>query len=337
MFENDIRQSIEGVELGEPLVRESLTIFPLIGGDRPGSNYLTLDEALRDGLAEVSETSEQGTVPELRFENKADIPILLVDGEELIGAKQNRVLNLTILVGAKAKVTIPVSCVEAGRWAFQHRRFSSSDRTMHARSRASKVSQVSDSLRTCFDRVSDQGTVWREIEEKQRRMGTSSPTSAMSASYEQFRVDIDQFVASMAPRERQRGAVFMINGAVAGIELFDKAQTYAKLAPKLVRSYAIEAIEFPANGGRPAAESADGWLERVAKLKIEAYPGTDLGTDLRLADNEMKGAALAADGAILHLEAFTKHWDMADLKAPVDEASRQRGRRHDARDGGHAA
>jgi hypothetical protein len=40
----------------------------------------------------------------------------LLDGEELIGAKQNRALNLTILAPAKQVIVIPVSCVEAGRW-----------------------------------------------------------------------------------------------------------------------------------------------------------------------------------------------------------------------------
>jgi hypothetical protein len=39
-------------------------------------------------------------VPQLLFINDAMRPVLLLDGEELVGAKQNRVLNLTVLAPA---------------------------------------------------------------------------------------------------------------------------------------------------------------------------------------------------------------------------------------------
>ena len=54
----------------------------------------------------------------------APSPVLLVDGEELIGAKQNRVLNLSILIPAKQRCVIPICCVEAGRWRAASREFS---------------------------------------------------------------------------------------------------------------------------------------------------------------------------------------------------------------------
>ncbi len=74
--------------------------------------YTTLDDALAQGCAEITEVSDQGRVPELRFLNTGDKPILLLDGEELVGAKQNRVLNLTILAPADDAIMIPVTCVE---------------------------------------------------------------------------------------------------------------------------------------------------------------------------------------------------------------------------------
>jgi hypothetical protein len=66
--------------------------------------------------------SEGGDVPTLRLTSAADRPVLLLDGEELIGAKQNRVLNTTVLVAAHSRLTIPVSCVEQGRWAYKSAR-----------------------------------------------------------------------------------------------------------------------------------------------------------------------------------------------------------------------
>ena len=55
-------------------------------------------------------------MPELALHNPLDDNVLLYDGEELVGAKQNRILNVAVLAGAKTRLTIPVSCVEQGRW-----------------------------------------------------------------------------------------------------------------------------------------------------------------------------------------------------------------------------
>jgi hypothetical protein len=61
-----------------------------------------------------------------------DRPVLLMDGEEPIAAKQNRVLNTTVPVAAQARLTIPVSCVEQGRWAYARRRFAPGDSSLYA-------------------------------------------------------------------------------------------------------------------------------------------------------------------------------------------------------------
>jgi hypothetical protein len=122
-----LSNTLESLALGTPITSANLTMVPL------------LDEALDAGLAEVTAVSEGGAVPELVFRNAADRDILLVDGEELVGAKQNRVLNLTVLVAAEQQVNIPVSCVEAGRWAWrmnEQTRFESAYRATLYRVRA---------------------------------------------------------------------------------------------------------------------------------------------------------------------------------------------------------
>ncbi|MGQ0579869.1 MAG: ARPP-1 family domain-containing protein, partial [Betaproteobacteria bacterium] len=91
---------------------------------------MLLDEALARKLARVTEISDSGSVPELMFSNEAEANILLMDGEELVGAKQNRVLNVSILVGGKSQVAVPVSCVEQGRWRWSSRHFASPGRAL---------------------------------------------------------------------------------------------------------------------------------------------------------------------------------------------------------------
>ena len=73
---------------------------------------------------------QAGSVPFLKVANRADRPLLPLDGEELLGAKQNRILNTTVRVAAHTEVTIPVSCVEQGRWGYRGRQLSPGDASL---------------------------------------------------------------------------------------------------------------------------------------------------------------------------------------------------------------
>jgi hypothetical protein len=105
-------------QLGEAVEHRGVVVAPLFPTRDPACSYLTLDEALPRGL-EITETDAAGTVPELAVDNPLDQKVLLYDGEELVGAKQNRILNVTVLVAEQTAVRIPVSSSSraAGRLA----------------------------------------------------------------------------------------------------------------------------------------------------------------------------------------------------------------------------
>ena len=89
-----------------PVPFGNVAMSPLLArdeGQRRAPGYRVLDDALASGLVEIAEVSEQGSVPELRVVNRHPDPTLIVDGEELVGAKQNRVVNLTSLVDARSE------------------------------------------------------------------------------------------------------------------------------------------------------------------------------------------------------------------------------------------
>src|ERR1041384_335706 len=152
----EIDQSFASLRIGTPKVHLNLALFPLFDERENPSEYLLLDDALDRPLARVSEVSADGRVPELAFENDSSEKILLVDGDELVGAKQNRVLNLSILVGSRQKLVIPVSCVEQGRWRYDSRDFRSARRSLFAKARAKKMRKVTESLRLNQDHRSKQ-------------------------------------------------------------------------------------------------------------------------------------------------------------------------------------
>jgi hypothetical protein len=246
-----------------------------------------------------------GSVPELKLTNDADQPVLLLDGEELVGAKQNRILNVTVLAGANSTIVIPVSCVEAGRWHHLSAEFAPSDRTHFATGRAAKAASVSESLRRDRSRRSDQAAVWEDIALKAERMGAASPTAAAAAMYEQNRPRLEDFVAAFTPVEGQVGALFAVNGSPWGMDLFDSPATLGKTLPKLVRSYALDAIDVATDKTMPVLEQEA--LRLVADAmaaRVDRFPAVALGEDLRLASPTLTGGALAVDGKVVHLCAF---------------------------------
>ncbi len=91
---------------GQPLRSGALTCIPLLTSGLDDPDWLTLTDA-RDA-AVVTEVDQDGVVSALSVTNRADRPLLLLDGEELVGVKQNRVLNTTVLVAARSQLTIPV-------------------------------------------------------------------------------------------------------------------------------------------------------------------------------------------------------------------------------------
>ena len=93
----------------------NLAVFPLLSDAEVSLAYLVLDEALQKEAIEVAEVDESGEVSKLKVINRSDLPVLILDGEELVGAKQNRIVNTTFLIAAGSVTIIPVSCVEQGR------------------------------------------------------------------------------------------------------------------------------------------------------------------------------------------------------------------------------
>ncbi len=302
-----VSNGLSQIEIGAPQKYRNLSVFPLIAKDARSAAYITLDEALDRHVAMVTEVSEGGVVPELRFENKGVAPVLLVDGEELVGARQNRVLNLTILVGAHTELVIPVSCVEAGRWSYNSRHFGSAKRSLFAAARAAKMEQVSESLRDSGMRRSNQGAIWSDISAKAARFGARSATEAMSDIYVKASGGVDAYTAAIRGVPDQVGGVFAVNDQVFGVELFDSPDTYQKLATRLVGSYAVEALDQDrSDGGAVDAEAVSAFLGHIAAAATETFQAVGQGTDLRLRGTGIVGAGLLVDDQIIHLSAFTE-------------------------------
>jgi hypothetical protein len=303
---NHIQSTLSQLSLGQPQVFANMALFPLIATHAEAPDYLVLEEALKSEVGRISEISEGGSVPELAFENNAPARVLLVDGEELIGARQNRILNISILVPAGRKLTIPVSCCEQGRWGYTgSRQFASSDSALFARAKAKKMLRVSESMRSRGDRRSDQREIWDDIAMKSASLGVCSDTSAMADVYTQQQASLESYVNAFTLEPGQSGAVVAIDGKVVGVELFDAPATFGRFFRKLLKSFALDAIdvEQPVTS-LPAAEIARAFLEHLAAASAETFAALGDGEDLRLHGAGVVAGALVADGRVRHLAGF---------------------------------
>jgi hypothetical protein len=154
-MDSTVRNLLSGLRVGEPQQSREISVLPLFHESNGSVPYLTLGEALEQRRVIVTEVSGAGSVPDLKVVNEAEQPVLLLDGEELAGAKQNRVLNTSILLRPKSETVILVSCTERGRWSYTSPAFSESGAILAHKIRSSKLHSVSASLRAGHHYSSD--------------------------------------------------------------------------------------------------------------------------------------------------------------------------------------
>ena len=303
---NQITSAVAGLEIGEPTFCGGLTVFPLLSRETSDLDYLLLGEGLREDLVTVREVSMGGSVPDLEVENRADRPVLIVDGEELVGAKQNRVANLTLLLPAGKTTVIPVSCVEQGRWSYDSPGFQVTDRMHFASGRAERYASVQQSMRSEGTRRSDQSRVWSAIDDKATAMDAPSETGAMSEIFERHAKALEDYVREVEAAPDQLGAIFSVAGGNYGLDLFDRHATLAAFLPKLVRSYGVDALERRTEGDRTApASAAQDFLDRLSAGSFDDHPAVGLGRDVGIVAERAIGGALVVDEVAVHLTGFS--------------------------------
>lgn len=311
---------LRNLDVGEPTACANLTMVPLFHKLNAQPDYITLEEGLASDLLEVEELEDGASVNDILFRNRSDRLALLFEGEEFLGAKQNRVLNVSILVKAMSKQTLPVSCVEAGRWHHEYeerdqQRFSVADRMHYARGRAMENRAVSRNLEAEETFRGDQQTVWDDIERKSQRLSATSPTSASGAMYFSKKTSIETFVNSFDHAPMQVGSLFLINDRVAGLEIYASDETHKQMLQRLVRSYALDAIDSETDRDDRVSESgsiksdqacqnAKAFVKQLGNSWIKQFDGLCLGQNIRLKDSGVTGGALVHDNRVLHLCAF---------------------------------
>jgi hypothetical protein len=293
--------TLPDVRVGDPICYQALAVFPLFAPSGGDVNYLLSDEAIAAGSLTVEEVSEGGSVPNLLVTNQGDSRVLFLEGEELRGAKQNRVLNTSVLIAAHSKLPIPVSCVEQGRWRYRSRQFASGSSHSSSKLRHYLKASVSNSLKSGRGHASDQGAVWTEVSRQMQSLGASSDTGAMSDTYETYQQRLADFRDRLKYVEGATGVAVAVGKKVVALDVFDKPSTCCKVWDRLLTGVVMDALETPQSDAVAEPADVQGLLTRLRSAAWEPAPAVGEGQEYRSdADAETHASALVFDNAVLH-------------------------------------
>ncbi len=292
--------TLERAAVGRPITRLGVSFFPVYLPD----NHLP--EIATGQTSDLTiEELDDSTVPFLKAKNTADLPVLIPEGEQLVGGLQDRVLNISVLVAASVNLNIPVSCIEMGRWG-SRRGFERGRSYAPRRTRRAKNISVAQSVRRGGSLRSDQAAVWNSVDEELARVGVASPTSAIRDAdqhlgADQRRAETIEHLAQIGPLPGQCGILVTHGRRVIAMDIFGNDQLLVPHWDGLIRSYLMEK---PSSGGYPSATRALWALGRFSRAPAVGKSGVGLGVELHVETKRLVGQALTLNGAVVHASAF---------------------------------
>ena len=295
------------MELGHRVELGGLVIFPLLGNGQRLVSYLSGPEAIETGLIEVSELSRP-EISCLLVNNLSSIPVLLVEGEMLIGMKQNRTMNVTVLCPPMTETVVPVSCVEEGRW--RARGLGAVERKSRVASgslRSAKTAHLEARRMDPTRRASKQSVIWDAV----RRYGVDhgvrlSDSAALDEIQEQIEGRIGEELSRIRALPNQVGVVCASGDRVLGLDLFDSADTLDLYLRPIVAGHALDATRRD-HAVDPLAAVQE-FLELVNDCGQDSGAGVGLGTEVLLR-GPVVGIGLEYEGSLIHLAAYPAHTD----------------------------
>jgi hypothetical protein len=294
------------LEFGQMLSYQRLGIVPLRLRKSSALSYLTCDETDLGKWVTIEEVSAGGSVPELRVRNQSDCRVFIFEGSTLIGAKQNRVVNMSIMLGPRSVNVIPVSCVERGRWRLNTPTFGFGAFSDH-HLRAKMSAGVTSSLKQFGKVAMDQMAVWRHVDSMLGKAQAASPTSAYQAVYDKCDDGLGDYIKKLPVPKEACGIAMEIDGAFQAMDLFDKPDTLQKLWPRLLKSYALASYYAKALTRRGL--TAKDFIQRNLYTPFESCQPAGVGVSMRLLSHEAVGSALLCENQLVHLSLFAENAD----------------------------
>lgn len=284
--------------------KDNLSVIQFYTSDSGTFNYISLEAAMKNNSIEMIEIGESGSVNDIYVINKSDQYVFMMDGDIIIGAKQNRVINTSVLLPPQTKKHIPVSCVEAGRWKTNSSKFNSATFTAPDSIRKSKMKDITDNLDQGEGHSSNQGKVWDKVHENLTMMEVGSETSDLGAIFLVKAPIIEDYTNGIEVDENANGLSIFYGNTLSTIEIFNSSVVYRDYFAKLLRSASINVLNSQVENKQvPEAEfkyKVLDTLDSVQALEKKSYPGIGAGEEFRFTGKDLVGLELQFDNKRIH-------------------------------------
>lgn len=297
---------LDEIEFSDAQFHKNMAIVPIKAPINYGIDVITLKKGFELGLVNVKEC-ESSTVNTIIVENKSVAPLLLIDGEEIVGGDQNRIVNATVLIAPQSEMKIPVNCTEHGRWGFKHE-FKHSNYMANSRTRSAKAYAR-------MNMADEQNAVWNAIEELEVERKFSSPTQAMTESYENAKADLSEITSAFEIEKGQCGVVIIADGKVKGFEMFLNSDVYRQYHEKILKSYFID-TDINDSTFTISIEEIRDFLENALSSERKQSKNTGLEIRYDFKNDDGVGTLYTYKDELVHLSYFASKEDDS-FKKPV--------------------
>jgi len=256
---------------------EKLKLIPIVGNAtykqayKDMGKYVPMNKALQDGRLKIKEQEGGATVNTLQATNASKDTIYLMQGEVVVGGKQDRMLAQDVIVAPGATINIGAFCVEHGRWQ--------AGSTGHEFK--GTIGVVGQQARKAAAVEKEQTRVWEEVAKdiKKNEAQTSSGSYAHLMNDKEFQADRQRYREKLlglpASAAGIVGVIAVSGDKVVGLDVFATQELFAQAYPQLVDAYIAEAL----NNGKPVT---------MTDAQVRAY-FTGLFNDERQLEEKSKG------------------------------------------------
>jgi hypothetical protein len=194
---------------------------------------------------------------------------------------------------------------------------------MNRNLRTKKASSVNRSLEVSSSYRGDQRAVWEGIASCAMMANVHTATRAMSDIYESKEGDLKGYLDVFQPIPHQNGIFVMVNGRVAGFDVLSLESAYEAIHPKLVKSYAMDAlISRSGRDSEPSIDRARSFIEEVAQCEEKKFKSMGHGWDYRFEGKGIVGSSLVHQEKVIHLAFFKT--DQEETTGGISSSSARR-------------
>lgn len=283
---------------------ENISVLQISFFPKNTFDYIPGSSAIKKELIEVTEINQSGSVNNILIKNNSEFYVFFSDGDILVGSKQNRVLNTSILIAPNVTIKIPVSCVEKGRWNFKSKKFDDEELFAPTKLRNAKTLHVHRNLEIKRGFYADQCLIWKEIDSIFLNEKIKSPSDDLGEIIKNKKDAFRPIINSFKIIDDANGAAFFLNDSFMNLDIYNRTDIYKEYFDKLCNSLAFEYNHKPKNEKIITEKSAKSKIKKMLDapeiIESSKFNSVGVGEEERFKGKNFIGFNLIYNEHLIH-------------------------------------